>query len=83
MRSDARSEPALGSLIPNDAVISARKIGTAQRLLLLVTAERNQRRRNNIHTLGIEAVVDPPPAELLQIDILLQTVALRPPNSGG
>ena len=31
VRSDARSEPALGSLIPSDAVISARRIGTAQR----------------------------------------------------
>ena len=29
--SDARSEPAPGSLIPSDAVISARRIGIAQR----------------------------------------------------
>jgi hypothetical protein len=29
--SDARSEPAPGSLIPSDAVISARRMGTAHR----------------------------------------------------
>ena len=29
VRSDARSEPAPGSLIPTDAVISPRRIGTA------------------------------------------------------
>ena len=31
MRNDARSEPAPGSLMPSDAVISARRIGTAHR----------------------------------------------------
>ena len=31
VRNEARSDPAPGSLIPSDAVISARRIGTAQR----------------------------------------------------
>ena len=62
MRSDARSEPALGSLIPSDAVISARRIGTAQRCFCSSLPNDNSEARNDIHALRVEAVVDPAPA---------------------
>ena len=72
VRSDARSEPALGSLMPSDAVFSPLSTGTAHRLLLLVGAERDQRCRNDVDALRVEAVVDAALAELLEMDELLQ-----------
>ena len=41
-------------------------------VFLLVGAERNQRRRNDVHTLRIEAVVDPATAQFVEMHELLQ-----------
>ena len=41
-------------------------------LLLLVGAERDQRRGDDADALRVEALVDPPPRQLLAVDVLLQ-----------
>ena len=52
-------------------------------LLLLLGAERQQRRGDDPDALRVEGVVDPPARQFLLVDELLEQRALRPPNSGG
>ena len=83
VRRPARSEPAPGSLIPSDAVISPRKIGTAHRCFC--SGEPNA---------SSDAAMIPTPCGLQDWVTRLRdsssrctnccrSVALRPPNSGG
>ena len=72
VRSDARSEPAPGSLIPSDAVISARRIGTAHLRCCSPRAERDQRGGDDADALWVEGQVDPSAREFQLVDVLLQ-----------
>ena len=72
VRNDARSDPAPGSLIPSDAVISARRIGTAHFCCCSRRSERDQRRGDDADALRVVSLVDPPSRQFQLIDVLLQ-----------
>ena len=83
VRSPARSLPAFGSLIPSAAVISARRIGTAQRCFC-----------SGVPNIRIDGAMIPRPCGLKlwytrrrisssSITNCSSSGALRPPNSGG
>jgi hypothetical protein len=57
--------------MPSAAVISARRIGTAQRRFCSAEPKESSG-RDDAQALGVEAVVDPAPGQLLQVDVLLQ-----------
>ena len=80
VRNDARSEPALGSLIPSEAVISARSTGNGPALLLLGGSERDQRCCNDIDALRVETVVDASSTQFIEMDELLKYGCVASPE---
>ncbi len=65
-------EPAPGSLIPSDAVISARRIGTAHRRCCSGVPARDQRCGDDADTLRVERQVAASACKFLLMDVLLQ-----------
>ena len=72
VRSDARSDPAPGSLMPSAAVISARRIGTAQRCFCSSVPNDSSDAAMMPTPLRVEALVDRALRQLFAVDVLLQ-----------